>query len=272
MAIDLASLWDYGKPDESERRFRQALEHATGDDALILRTQIARAHGLRKDFEGARAILGEIGPLVPLAGPEVKVRYELELGRTYASATHPPEAQTPENKALARRAFEAALNAARAANMDGLAIDAIHMLAFVDTAPVDQLKWAQTALAVVASSEQPAARRWEASIRNNLGYALHQLGRYEEALEQFELALIIRERGSNPEATRVARWMIAWTLRSLNRIDDALAIQLRLESENDASGTPDPYVFEELAALYAAKGDPIRAQRYAELRKAKTGP
>ncbi len=272
MAIDLASLWDYSKPDESERRFRQALEHAAGDDALILQTQIARAHGIRKDFDGARAILSEIGPLVPSAGPEAKVRYELELGRTYASATHPPEAQTPENKALARRAFEAALGAARSASLDDLAIDAIHMLAFVDTAPEDQLKWAQTALAVVESSEQPAAKRWEASIRNNLGYALHQLGRHEEALKQFELALVIRERGTNTEAIRVARWMIAWTLRSLNRIDDALAIQLRLEAENDVSGTPDAYVFEELEALYTAKGDTARAQRYAARRKAQTGP
>ena len=177
MTIDLASLWDFGKPDESERRFRQALEQATGDDALILQTQIARAHGLRKDFEGARAILAQIAPEIAAAGPEVKVRHELELGRTYASATHAQEQQTPETKALARRSYEAALELARGAGLDDLAIDAIHMLAFVDTAPEDQLKWAQAAFAVVETSAQPAAKRWEASIRNNLGYALHQLGR-----------------------------------------------------------------------------------------------
>ena len=263
MTIDLASLWDFGKPDESERRFRQALEQATGDDALILQTQIARAHGLRKDFEGARAILAQIAPEIAAAGPEVKVRHELELGRTYASATHAQEQQTPETKALARRSYEAALELARGAGLDDLAIDAIHMLAFVDTAPEDQLKWAQVALAVVERSEQPAAKRWEASIRNNLGYALHQLGRFEDALAQFEQAIIIRERGTNVEATRVAHWMLAWTLRSLKRIDEALAIQRRLEAENDASGTPDAYVFEELEALYTAKGDVARAQHYA---------
>lgn len=267
MAIDLASLWDFGKPDESERRFRQALEQATGDDALILQTQIARAHGLRKDFDGARVILAQIAPQIEAAGPEVKVRNVLEFGRTYASAKHSPEQQTPETKALARRSYEAALELARGAGLDDLAIDAIHMLAFVDTAPEDQLKWAQAALAVVERSEQTGAKRWEASIRNNLGYALHQLGRYEDALAQFEQAVVIRERGINIEATRVAYWMVAWTLRSLNQSDEALAIQLRLEAENDASGTPDQYVFEELEALYTAKGDTARAQHYAGRRQ-----
>ena len=37
-----------------------------------------------------------------------------------------------------------------------LAIDAVHMLAFVDTAPMDQLKWGEEALAIALSSSQPA--------------------------------------------------------------------------------------------------------------------
>ncbi|MBK6472340.1 MAG: TfoX/Sxy family DNA transformation protein [Betaproteobacteria bacterium] len=57
MAIDLAPLWDFERPDVSEQRFRNALEKAAGDDALILRTQIARTYGLRKDFDGARKLL-----------------------------------------------------------------------------------------------------------------------------------------------------------------------------------------------------------------------
>ena len=61
---------------------------------------------------------------------------------------------------------------ARDAGLDGLAIDAIHMLACVDTAPTDQLKWAQQALVVVEASSQADAKRWEASIRNNVGYEI----------------------------------------------------------------------------------------------------
>jgi len=271
MALDVTPLWDFSKPELSEQRFRAALQSASGDDALILQTQIARTYGLRKDFETARALLKAIEPQLPGAGREVRVRYALELGRTYASATHPPELQTPQSKERARSAYQSALDQARAARLDGLAIDAIHMLAFVDTTPADQLKWAQQALAVVESSAQPEAKRWEASIRNNLGYALHQLGRYDEALAQFKAAVELRERGTNVEATRSAHWMVAWTLRAMGRNDEALAIQLRLERECDAAGQPDPYVFEELETLYRSKGDNERARHYQERRAALAG-
>jgi tetratricopeptide (TPR) repeat protein len=267
MAIDIAPLWDFSKPDISEQRFRAALATAVGDDALILETQIARTYGIRKEFAKARDILNAIEPKVKSAGPEARARYFLELGRTYASATHPPETQTPESQRLARLAYASALDTARAAKQDGLAIDAIHMLAFVDTAPADQLKWAQEALAVVNGSTQPEAKRWEGSIRNNLGYALHRLGRYEEALAQFGQAVVIRERGTDAAAIRVAHWMVAWTLRALNRSEEALELQLRLEREGDAAGEPDPYVFEELEILYRDMGDPERSQHYANRRK-----
>jgi hypothetical protein len=61
--------------------------------------------------------------------------------------------------------------------------------------------------------------------------------------------------------------MVGWTLRALNRIDDALEVQLRLERERRAAGVPSPYVFEELELLYRAKGDETLANHYAELRK-----
>jgi tetratricopeptide (TPR) repeat protein len=268
MAIDLAPLWDFSRPDISEQRFRAALATASGDDAVILQTQIARSFGLRRDFAQAQALLKSIEAQAQAAGPEARVRYALELGRSHASATHPPATLTDEAKATARRAFGEALERARAAGLDGLAIDAIHMFAFIDTAPVDQLKWTQQALAVVEASTQPAAKAWEASIRNNLGMALHGLGRFDEALVQFKQALAVRERGGNAERVRVAHWMVAWTLRAMKRHDEALAIQLRLEREGAAAGQPDPYVFEELELLYRDQGDAVRAASYAERRKA----
>lgn len=268
MAIEIDPLWDFGKPDVSEQRFRAALASATGDDALILQTQIARTYGLRKDFAKAREILKAVEQQVPNAGPEARTRYALEEGRSYASATHPPELQTEESKALARASYETALATAKSAQLDELAIDAIHMLAFVDIAPADQLKWGQAALAVVEASSQAQAKKWEASIRNNIGYALHQLGRFDEALIQFKQAVAIRERGTNAESIRVAYWMVAWTLRALGQMDEALQIQLRLERECDAAKMPDRYVFEELEILYRARGDETRALHYAELVKA----
>lgn len=268
MAIDLTPLWDFSNPALSEQRFRKALVQAAGDDALILQTQIARTHGLRKDFDAARQVLQGIEGVIATAGPEARVRYHLEIGRTYASATHAAELLTPQSKALARQHYQQALNLAREARLDALAIDAIHMFAFIDTAPADQLKWGRAALEVVLGSTQEAARRWEASVRHNIGYALHQLGRHEEALAEFRQAVVLRERGTNAQATRVAYWMVAWTLRSLGRTDEALEIQLRLEQEGDAAGRPDPYVFEELESLYRARGDTARAEHYRARRQA----
>lgn len=271
VALDLNTLWDFGRPDISEQRFRAALLMSTGDEALILRTQIARTYGLRKDFDGARRLLSEIEGSIPSAGPEVQIRYYLELGRTFASATHPHNLLSSEAQERARAAYQSALALAGTAKLDGLAIDAIHMLAFVDRSPADQLKWGEAALAVVLSSTQPDAKRWEASVRNNIGYALHQMGMFSEALSQFQQALAIRERGTNAQATRVARWMVAWTLRSLKRNEEALEMQLALEREADAAGQPDPFVFEELEALYRDKGDLSKAQYFAARRAAASG-
>lgn len=264
-ALDLSKLWDFNRPEVSEQRFRAALEGASPDDALILQTQIARTYGLRREFAKAREILAALEPRLAAASPEVRARYALELGRTYASPAHPAPTQTDEARATARRLYQQALDTARAAKLDALAIDAIHMFAFIDTAPADQLRYGREALSVVQASEQADARKWEPSIRNNIGYALHQLGRYDEALVEFEKALALRERGTNEGATREARWMVAWTQRALGRNDEALATQRRLERENDAAGTPDEYVYEELALLYAAKGDEAQAQHYRAL-------
>ena len=233
-------MWDFKHPEVSEQRFRSALQGAVGDDALILQTQIARTFGLRKDFTTARELLKNIEPSMATAGAEARVRYQLELGRTYASATHAPELLTPDAKERARAAYNEALQIAQAAHLDGLAIDAIHMLAFVDTSPEDQLKWAQNALAVVEASTQPEAKRWEASIRNNLGYALHQLGRYDEALQQFNEAVTLRERGTDAGNIRVAYWMVAWTLRAMQRNDEALRDSAAARTRVRCSGRTGP--------------------------------
>jgi hypothetical protein len=65
--------------------------------------------------------------------------------------------------------------------------------------------------------------------------------------------------------------MVAWTLRALGKMDEALEIQLRLERECDAAKKPDRYVFEELEILYRARGDAPRAKHYADLVKSTPG-
>ena len=271
MAIDLRPLWDFSKPALSEERFRAALATAQGDDALILQTQIARTWGLRRDFTKARAILAEVQPKVAQAGLEAQVRYWLELGRTWASATHTSEQLTPEAKAQARNAYDRALAIAKTAKLDALAIDTVHMYAFVDTTPESGIQWADEGLKLAKASSQPAARRWEATLRNNRGVALNQLKRHEEALVELKTALQLTEAEGKTTDIRIAHWMVANTLRLMGRLDEARDIQLRLEREWDEAKEPDPYVFEELEAIYKAQGNAERAAHYAARLKATQG-
>lgn len=247
MAINLTDLLTLNKPEVSEKRFQNALlSAAEEEDALILHTQIARTYGLRGDFAHAQQILAEIEPQVQISSSLVRVHYHLEWGRAYCSAAHPPETLTAEARELARWAYLRALALAQEERLEHLAIDVLHMLAFVDPAPADQIAWNHKAIAILQASNQPEVQKWAGPLHNNLGCALHLLGRYDEALAEFAQALSAQERDGSPQTVRIAHWMIAWTLRSQGRLNEALAIQLRLEDECDLAGEPDPYVFEEL--------------------------
>ena len=268
MAIDVTPLWKFSDPAGSEQRFRDALATASGDDAIELQTQIARTYGLRRRFDEARRILAGIEPAIAQAGPAAQVRYHLELGRTYASATHKADEITPEHREKARAAYMTAFDKAKAARLDYLALDALHMMVEVDRAPEAQLAWNEKAIAYMEASSQGEARKWEGSLRNNVGYAYHLAGRYDEAIAQDRLSLAAHEREGRPANVRIAWWMIARTLRAQGKAEEALAIQLRLEREFDAAGEPDPYVYEELEALYRQAGDVARADAYAAKLKA----
>ena len=77
-------------------------------------------------------------------------------------------------------------------------------------------------------------------ILNNIGTDHAYAGDRDRALTCFGGALAARERIGNPADIRVARWMVAWTLRHLGRRDEALALQRRLKAERDAIGEVDP--------------------------------
>jgi tetratricopeptide (TPR) repeat protein len=237
-AMDIRALWDFDDPARSEAVFREHLAHARGDDALSLQTQIARTYGLRSRFDDAHALLDRIEPELAAAGPEPKVRHLLERGRTWRSA---------KQLDRARPLFLQAVDQAIAAGLEDLAIDAMHMMALVEPAPADQMRWNRRALAAAQQATDPTPRNWDATLANNIGMTLHDEGRFEEALASFRSALAARERIGRPGGIRVAQWMIAWTLRSLARHEEALAILYRLEREGAAAAAPDGFVAEEIA-------------------------
>jgi tetratricopeptide (TPR) repeat protein len=253
IAMDIKSMWNFADPAASEALFRERLATSRGDDALSLQTQIARSYSLRSRFDDAHALLDKVDAQLPGAGPEPRVRTLLERGRTFRSA------QQPER---AKPLFRQAVDLAAANRLDELAVDAMHMMALVEPSSAEQMRWNRRALALAESSAEPNARGWDASLANNIGMTLHGEGRYDEALASFKTALAARERLGKPADIRVAHWMIAWTLRSLKRHDEALAILRRLERELEAAHETDGYVFEEIAENLLAAGDAAAAKPY----------
>ena len=243
--MDIQALWDFGDPARSEAVFREKLTHASGDAALSLQTQIARTYSLRSRFDEAHALLDLIAPQLERAGPEPKVRALLERGRTFRSAKQPDKAAP---------LFREAVDLAVAAKLEYLAVDAMHMVALSQPTTDGQLEWSRRALAASQQATDPRARDWDATLANNIGMALHDAGRYDEALASFRTALAARERIGKPGGIRIAHWTIAWTLRALKRHDEALAILMRLEREFAADGQPDGFVFEEIGENLLAQG------------------
>jgi tetratricopeptide (TPR) repeat protein len=134
-----------------------------------------------------------------------------------------------------------------ATEVEDLLVDALHMQANV-VGGVEAAAINERALKIVRSSVNPATTSWEASLLNNLGWAYHDLGFYEEALRVFEEAIPIREKMGENEPYLAARWCWARCLRSLGRYQEALDEQTELKKLNPS----DEYIDEEIEALTEA--------------------
>ena len=233
--IDAGSHWDFDDPAGSERTLRAAAEASSGAERDAWMTQVARALGLQGRFDEAHAVLDALGE----TDPEVETRLALERGRLQRSAGE---------AAAARPHFEAAVRLARAAGLEELLVDALHMAALV-TSGEERAAAQQAALDAARTASDPRARDWDASILNNMGMDHADAGDHARALESFREALAARERVGDPAKIRVAQWMVGWSLRQLGRREEALDLQRRLKAELVAAGEVDPYVDEELALL-----------------------
>ena len=245
--VRLDDLWDFDDPAESERRFAdhlaQAREAGGGDIAETL-TQIGRAQGLQHRFDDADRTLDDAEQALEDGDRRGRIRLLLERGRV---------ANTAGREGRGAEAFLAAWELARSSGDDALAVDAAHMLGIVER-PGAAWAWNERAMELARSSADPAARRWVASLANNMGWARHEAGAHDEALELFTLALVERERQDDPAATRIARWCVARCLRSLGRTEEALTIQQSLAAELEALGETDEYVNAEIAECRRALG------------------
>ncbi|HET7069905.1 MAG TPA: tetratricopeptide repeat protein [Nocardioides sp.] len=233
--IDPRPLWDFDDPAASGERFLAAAERADEPDKTAWLTQYVRALGLQEKYDEATKILDRLH----CDAPEAATYLALERGRVLRSSGRVDES---------RPHFESAAALARAAGLEALHVDALHMVALA--APEEeQLALNEAALAVARASTDQRARDWDASLLNNIGMTHTDAGDYQAALSAFEQALAARERIGDPARIRVARWMIGWTYRNLGHREEALEIQRALKEELDSLGDTDTYVDDELALL-----------------------
>jgi len=262
---DWRATWNFNDPAGSEARFREELAELTAPQKAPQRaevlTQIARAQGLQRRFDEANDTLDEVQAMADLP-PFVRVRLLLERGRVLNSLGMAEQA---------RLLFDLACELAVRHDEDDLAVDAAHMVA-ITCEGEEAMAWNLNALSMAQASRCPRARRWAGSLHNNLGWTLHAMQRYDEALAHFEAALHARVEHGNKDEIGIARWCIARCLRSLCRLDEALAIQRELLRRLEENGTTSGYVFEELGeCLYelgrGKEAKPWFTKAHAELSK-----
>lgn len=262
---DFDSLWDYSHPDQTETKFRELLSQFAENDSLRLEllTQIARTQGLQRKYDEGHQTLDQVEHSFETSASRAKVRYLLERGRVFNSSGHPEKA---------RPLFENALDMAQNLGEDFYAVDAIHMLAIVAD-PASSLDLNLRAIQMAESSLDERARGWLGSLYNNTGWSYHDTGNYESALEIFQKAeAYFRSKEGRVRETRIAVWTVARCLRSLNRLEEALSMQINLKEEFDFAGGTDGYVFEEIGECLLAldreeESKPYFAHAYEELSK-----
>jgi tetratricopeptide (TPR) repeat protein len=257
-SAQIDKLWNFGKPEESQARFRAELAKYPKDSAaaLEIETQIARTQSLARKFADADKTLDDVLPRLHDAPERVKVRYFLERGRTRNSSGDRPAAVALFHEALKLSERDTQPGA------DYYRVDALHMLGIAAPAS-EQLDWNLKALSAASASSEERARGWAASLHNNIGWIYFERGDYKTALDHWQKALPLREASGNVVTIRIAKWTIARGLRATGKLDDAKKMQLALVTETEAANAPDGYVYEELAEIAFAQGDREAARTWA---------
>jgi tetratricopeptide (TPR) repeat protein len=201
---------------------------------------IARAESAQSRLSEAKATLQQAQRLLAEETPlriSAKIRWLLESGRISILDKTPSQA---------RIAFSEAFTLATNSGEDYLAVEVAQMIATVEPQKTQQ-EWILRAISIAEVSPQMEAKRWLGSLYTSLGWKLYDLRQYEKSLETFQKSLShLKIHGSDREIF-LAKWSAGKVLRTMNRTEEALAIQKSLLSELGIGGAKDGRLFEELA-------------------------
>lgn len=259
LSLKIDETWNFADPSATQTAFETMLTQVdpTTAQAPLQRaeilTQIARCQGLQQRWSEAAESLEKAQTLTEGTRSRASVRVLLESGRIKNS-------RRLDDRGA--REFTEAWNLSRELREDALAVDAAHMLAIVlGDDPRKSIEWNERALRYAEASVDDRAKRWKASLYNNLGWAYHDLKSYPAALDMFRKAQTERERNpQNVKEIRIAKWSVGRALRSLGKADEALEIQRSIEQELAASGETDGFNEEELAECLTALSRPDEAR------------
>lgn len=256
------AMWDYSHPDSTEMRFKEVLPLLTQTTEFKvdeqyhaeLLTQIARAQGMQGKLDEAAINLKQAENLIKDNMPVAQIRYFLEKGRLLNAMGE---------KENATKTFLNAYEYGLDNKLDLYTIDAAHMLGILEP-PDKQIEWNLIACELVEKTDDPRCQGWLGALANNIGWTYFDLDEYEKAWVFFQKGYDWRQAQSDDEATRIAKWSVARCLRALEKYDEALQMQLELETEiKEKQLEQDGYVYEELAELYLIIEEPILMKRYA---------
>jgi len=254
---DFDKLWDYDNPAETERKFKELIPEIkeTNDRSAYLQllTQTARTLGLQMKFDEAHELLDEVKPLLTDELYVAEIRYLLERGRTFRSSK-----QVEKSRDLFLKAYELAVKH----NEDNYAIDAAHMLGIIEPYKEAQ-EWNELAIRLTEKTNDERAKKWLGPLYNNTAWNYHDNKEYEKALEIFSKNVNFHTKRQSKQQLIIAKWSVARALRSLERNDEAVEMQLSLLKEIEEKGLEhDGYIYEELAELYLIKEKKDEAKKY----------
>jgi tetratricopeptide (TPR) repeat protein len=238
---DFMKLWDYGNPEETEKKFRgiEPEIKTSGNTSYYaeLMTQVARTQSLQRKFKEAHEILDYTEKMLKDDHHKAWIRYFLERGRTYNSSKVYDKA---------RELFLMAYELGKKSGEDDLTIDAAHMMGIVEKGD-ESLKWNEIAMKHAEETKDEKAKGWLGSLYNNTAWTCHDMGNYDKAMELFEKNVVFHTKRKSKDELSIAKWCVARTLRSMGKIEEALKQQEELLKFNEEQGVEgDGYIYEEL--------------------------
>ncbi|CAN5572467.1 tetratricopeptide repeat protein [soil metagenome] len=260
-AAYIDSFWNYNKPDESEKKFRELLFSTDikqlPDTHIQVLTQIARAQGLQRKFDDSHSTLDLVSNLITDDTKTALIRYHLERGRAFNSS-----GKTEKSKSHFLQAYKLAVKQ----NQDFYAIDAAHMLGIVEDAD-KALIWNEIAIHLAEDSKDKRSKKWLGSLYNNTGWTYHDKQNYEKALEFFEKNVDwhseMSKDNKKSDGYYIAKWTVARVMRSMERVQEAYKMQCELLDEKKHNNVePSGYESEEIGECLLLMNKKNESKKY----------